>query len=98
MLENHAHLLADFVDIAFVIRNGLTLEDDLTAGRCLQQVQAAQEGGFSASAGPDQHNTFSPVDVLADAFENFQVTKAFCQVFNVYHLRAASSQRYQAAR
>ena len=98
MLEHHAHLLTDFVDVAFIIRNGLAFKDDFSAGRCLQQVQAAQESGFSAAAGSDQHNTFALVDVLADALEHLQIAKALGQVFNVYHLRAASSQRFPAAR
>ena len=60
MLEHHAHLLAHMVNV--VVGDFLAVEDDMAAVRLLQTVQAAQERGFSAARGADQHNAVALVD------------------------------------
>ena len=46
MLENHAYMLAELIDVRSGRGNQLSLETDFSGGRFLQQVQAAQEGAF----------------------------------------------------
>ena len=96
MLEHHAHLLAHMVNV--VVGDFLAVEDDMAAVRLLQTVQAAQERGFSAARGADQHNAVALVDGQVHALEHLQVAVVLLQSFNVYHFAPASSQILQAVR
>ena len=96
MLEHHAHLLAHMVNV--VVGDFLAVEDDMAAVRLLQTVQAAQERGFSAARGADQHNAVALVDGQVHALEHLQAAVVLLQSFNVYHFAPASSQILQAAR
>lgn len=49
MLENHAYVLAELIDVRSGRGNQLSLETDFSGGRFLQQVQAAQEGAFTGT-------------------------------------------------
>ena len=58
----------------------------------------AQERGFSAARGADQHNAVALVDGQVHALEHLQAAVVLLQSFNVYHFAPASSQILQAAR
>ncbi len=62
LLEDHAHLLAQLVRIAFRIRQERILKPDLTLSRLLQEVEAAQKGALAAAAGADDHDLFTFFD------------------------------------
>ena len=49
MLEHHAHLLAQQVDIMFCIGDFFTVNKNMSRGWLLQQIQAAQKGTFAAA-------------------------------------------------
>ena len=70
VLEHHAHLLADGVDVVVVHLH--TLKFDAAAGGDLQPVQAAQEGGFAAARGADEADHVAAVDVDVDAPQHVQ--------------------------
>ena len=95
MLEHHAHLLAHMVNV--VVGHGLAVEDDLAAVRLFQPVQAAQERGFSAAGGADQHHAVAFVNGQVYAFQHLQTAVILFQSFNVDHFVPASSQILPAA-
>ncbi len=65
MLEHHAHLLAVEVDIAALIGDIDAVKENLSAGRNLQQVQAAEERRLAGAGRPDDDDDFALAD-LAD--------------------------------
>ena len=62
MLENHAHFLTVQVQIDGGIGDIGSLEDDLTAGGDLKQVQTTQERAFSCTRRSYDRNDFAFVD------------------------------------
>ena len=70
VLEHHAHLLADGVDVVIVHLHALKL--DAAAGGDLQPVQAAQEGGLAAARGADEADHVAAVDVDVDALQHVE--------------------------
>ena len=70
VLEHHAHLLADGVDVVVIHLHALKF--DAAAGGDLQPVQAAQEGGFAAARGADGADHVAAVDVDVDALQDVE--------------------------
>lgn len=66
MLENHAYVLAELIDVRSGRGNQLSLETDFSGGRFLQQVQAAQEGTFTGTGRAYDEDHFTPVNVRGD--------------------------------
>ena len=97
LLEHHSHLLTHLVDIVLGVGDINPLKGDSTAGRLLEQVQAAQEGRLTRTGRSDDNDLFALFDVLVDALEHTVRTIGFFQLYNVDHFRAASSQRLPAA-
>ena len=58
-----------------------SLEDDLAAGRLLQQVQAAQKGGLARAGRADDYDLLALLDMLVDTLEHLMVAKGFVQGF-----------------
>ena len=90
MLEHHAHLPADAVDIHLRIGDLRAVKGDAPLGGDLQQVQAPQEGGLSRAGGPNDHHLLPRVDVLGDVIQDQVVPKRLGEMFNVDHFAAAS--------
>ena len=90
MLEHHAHLLADLVDVHLGVGDLRALKGDAAAGGRLQQVQAPQEGGLSGAGGPQDHHLLSGINMLIDPIQHQMVPEGFAEVFNVDHFDAAS--------
>ena len=90
MLEHHAHLLADLVDLHSGIGDYGALKGDDALGGGLQQVEAAQEGGLARTGGADDNHLFPGADVLGDVVQHQVVSEGFGQIFNVDHFDAAS--------
>ena len=90
VLEHHAHLAADGVDVHLGVGNVGTFKGDGALCRRLQQVQAPQEGGFAGAGGADDDHLFTGVDVLVDVVQHQVVAEGFGESLNVDHFAAAS--------
>ena len=90
VLEHHAHLLADLVNLHFGVGDDRVFKGDGACGGGFQQVETAQEGGLARPGGADDHHFFSGADVLGDAVQHQVVPEGLGQVFNVDHFGAAS--------
>ena len=98
MLEDHAHLPADQVDVHLGVGDLGAVEGDGALGGGLQQVQAPQEGGLAGAGGPDDDHLFLGVDVLGNVVQDQVVPEGLGEVFNVDHFAAASFPVCPAAR
>ena len=57
MLEHHAHLLAVLIQIDLFIGDIYTLKNDAAFGGNLQQIEGAEQGGFTRTGGAyDDHH------------------------------------------
>ena len=63
VLEDHAHFLAEFVQVDLALGNDLAFYVDGTVRRLLQQVQTAQESGFTGAGRSDHDHDISLVDI-----------------------------------
>ena len=98
MLEYHAHLTADQVDVGLGVGDLGALKGDGTGSGGLQQVEAAQEGGLARAGGADHDHLLAGIDVLGDIVQHQVLSKGLGQMFNVDHLDAASFPESPAAR
>ena len=78
VLEHHAHLLADPVQILTGGRRDVVaLEDDGAFRGLLQQVQAPEKGAFPGAGGADDHHLLPLFYMLVDAAEHLLVPEGF---------------------
>ena len=98
MLEDHAHLTADEIDVRLGVGDVRTLEGDGALGGRLQQVQAAQEGGLAGAGRPDDHHFLAGADVGRNIVQDQVVPEGLGEVFNVDHFAAASFPVYPGDR
>ena len=77
VLEHHAQLLANLVDIGAFVQNIRAVKNNLTAGRLFQTVQAAQKRTLTGTGRANDNNTLALVDLAVDFLENFQFAEAF---------------------
>ena len=110
VLEHHAHLLANTVDVGFVHLGALKF--DAAGGGNLQPVQAPQKGGLAAAGGSDQAHHVAAVNINIDALQHVQsgggqlcarllfAAVGFCQAADfqnfIGHFEPASSQTLPA--
>ena len=90
LLEYHTHALTQLIDIARRICNRRSFEDDLAAGRLLQQIQAAQECGFTRSGRTDHYNFFPFFNMLVNSLQHHMVPEGFLKIFSDDHPDSAS--------
>lgn len=74
-LEDHAHLFADQMDLDAFLRQLLILEKDLSGGRLLEKVHAADERAFPGAARANHRNDLALADRQIDIFEDLQLAK-----------------------
>ena len=67
LLEHHAHVATDAVDIGLGVGDGLAVDENLAGGGLLEAVQAAQERGLAGAGGADDADHLSLLDVDVDA-------------------------------
>ena len=91
VLEHHAHLAADGVDIHLGIGDDGAVKGDGALGGLLQQVEAAQEGGLSGAGGSDDDHLLPLADGLGDVIQHEIPPEALGQMFNGDHFPSASS-------
>lgn len=65
MLKHHSEVLSNFIDVCFLIGNLFLLYPDLSGGRFLQQIHAAQKVDFPEPDGPMMATT-SPALISVD--------------------------------
>ena len=98
VLEHHAHLLAQLVDVGLGVGDLMAVEGNGAGSGDLQQVQTPQEGGLAGAGGADDDHLFPGVDVLGQIVQHQMVPEGFAEVFNVDHFDAASCPACPAAR
>ena len=91
VLEDHAHLAADGVDIHLGVGDDGAVKGDGALGGLLQQVEAAQEGGLSGAGGSDDDHLLPLADGLGDVIQHQIPPEALGQMFNGDHFPSASS-------
>ena len=69
MLEDHAHLLAQLVDVDLFLRDIDAVEQDRSTRRRFQQVQAAQERALAGAGGADGRDDIALPDIDGDAVQ-----------------------------
>ena len=90
VLEHHAHLLADLVNLHLGVGDDRVFKGDSACSGGFQQVEAAQEGGLAGTGGADDHHLLPRGDVLGDVVQHQVVAEGFAQILNVDHFDAAS--------
>ena len=69
MLKDHAHLPAQLIDVDLLLRDIDAVEQDRSARRRLQQVQAAQERALAGAGGADGRDDIALPDIDGDAVQ-----------------------------
>src|SRR5690606_1583665 len=93
LLEHHADMLAQMVDVGLRVGERHAGDFDLAAGRRLQPVQATQERALAGPRRADDDDNLLFLHMRADPFQDFVVAEGFVNVFNVYQLEASSPDR-----
>ena len=65
--------------------DGDTIDGDLARIGDLEQVEAAEEGAFTATAGADEHNGFAGLLLMVDAMQHTVRVIGFNEVLNGDH-------------
>ena len=88
MLEHHAHFLPVQRKIHLFPRDIHAVEQDRAGGRLFQQVQAPQEGAFSAAGRPDDRDHIALTDIHGDPVERLDLAAVviFLQVSDLNQL------------
>ena len=81
-LEHHAHMRAVIRGIDMLSRHILIVEKDGTAGGCLQQVNAAQQGGLAGAGGPDDGGNVSLLHAEVDVPQHLMAAEILRQMRN----------------
>ena len=72
LLEHHADALAVPAQVLGLGVHFRPVQQDLSRAGRLQQVQAAEKGGFAAAGGADHGDHLAPVDLLVNAPEHLK--------------------------
>ena len=86
VLEDHAHFLAEQVDIGLGVIDHLSVDVDLALGRDLKHVETADQGALAGPGRPDDDHDLSLLDLQIDALQNFQVPEIFVKIFYADHI------------
>ena len=80
LLKNHTDPLPVQVQIGAFFIQFRPFEQHLAARGGLEQIQAAQEGRFSAAGGADDAHDLAPKYFFTDAFQNLELSEVFFQI------------------
>ena len=84
-LENHAHLLPNFVYVTFRVGDFLIIKPDFPRGRLLQQVDAAQQCALARSGRADDRDDITIMDFHIHIFQGSSVRVFLFQMFGSNH-------------
>ena len=70
MLEDHAHLPPDGIDVGLFVVDDGAFKNDFALGWVLQQVEAAQKGGLAGPGRADNNHFFPLVNMLGDIVQD----------------------------
>ncbi len=79
MLEDHANILADGVEVHLGVREVEPVHHHVAAGDVLELVQAAQERGLPRAGGPDHADHLALGNVNVDPLQNLVGTEGLLQ-------------------
>ena len=82
VLEDHAHFAADGIDVSVFVGQINASKIDFSGCGLLQEVETAEEGGFTGTGGTDDDDLFSPADFLGDPVEDDMIPKGFYEVLH----------------
>lgn len=85
VLEDHAYVPAELVDVRAGGGDQLPLEEDFPGGGFLQQVQAAQEGAFPGAGRPYDEDHFPPVNLRGDVIDRRHGVEFLHQAADLEH-------------
>ena len=93
LLKHHSHFLTQLIDLLEIMHGGNALDDDIPLGRHLQQVDAAQKGGFAAAGRSDHTYAFAAADMGSYSLEHFKLAEIFVKILYVNHSYASTFPR-----
>ena len=94
MLENHAHLLPNQVDIAAWRINMLAVNPDFPFTWFIKQIETAEQRALARTGRSDDDNLLADINMCIDIPENTAAAKIHAQTFNGYHCGATSFPEY----
>ncbi len=74
-LEYHAHPAAQCRDVSRRRQNVLTIDEDASASRSIQQIKATQKRAFAGTRGSDDGNYLADSNLGIDVLEDIDCTK-----------------------
>ena len=80
LLEYHADMAADEVDIGALGRDGLSVDGDVSSGRLFEPVDAAQERGLAGTGRSDDADDLARLDLEVDAVEDQVVAECLLEL------------------
>ena len=96
LLKHHPHLLPQLIDLAQVLHHRDPLDDDIPLRRDLEEVDAAQEGGFAAAGRADHADTLALVHMGVDPLEDLEFPEILVEILYVNHFYASAFPEYSA--
>ena len=81
LLEDHADLATDGVEVADVVSHLNAVDDDAALLVLFQAVDHADEGGFAGTGGSEDDHDFAAFDAHADIAHGAEVVEPLMDVF-----------------
>ena len=78
------------IDVHAHIGDIYAVKNDAAGGRILHAVQASQKCTFSGAGRANDYNDVTFIDGHIDSLQDFQITKCFFQINDVYHSSSGS--------
>ena len=97
VLEHHAHVLAQLVDVGALGGQLGALVEHLALLRDFQKVQAAQERALAGAGRADDGNDLALLNLFVDALQHVQLAEGLVQIDDLNHRPSASSHRWKSA-
>ena len=80
LLEDHAGLRADLLDVADIAREGNAVDDNVAGLVLFETVDATNESGLAGAGGADDDNYLLGPDAQAAVFEGLKFTEPFADI------------------
>ena len=93
LLEHHADVFTDFVEVGLAVGEEVSVHLDLSARGRLEEVEAAQEGRFAGAGRPDHADDLPLAHLEVDAPEHLQRAEVLAEALNPYLCHCGASFR-----